>query len=385
MPDAPCHHCHAPALNRLEGFQNLPRVTSDCKPWPAQGSIAICENCFAIIKPDDAPWQRDADAIYSQYDIYHQAAGMEQLVFDAVTGQPATRSSKLLQALMQTLPPLPVRGRWLDVGCGNGATLKAAHDLLPDWKLTGTELSDTFRDQVMQIPGVEAFHAGVAQQAQGPFDVISLIHVLEHIPDPAAFLATLAPLLSPGGRILIEVPDHQTNPFDLLIADHASHFSPRSLGQVIQQAGLGVQDVHRGLIAKELTAVATTQADDADPTQDVTAGEIKADVSASREALGWLSDFASQAKTLASRGKVGVFGTSIAGTWLGSVLGDAVVFFVDEDAGRHGRRFMGRPVLGIEQVPPDVPVILALAPAVAKQVKSRLAHKPIHWWLPTTD
>jgi len=39
-----------------------------------------------------------------------------------------------------------------------------------------------------------------------PFKLVSLTHVIEHLPDPAAVVADLAARLAPGGRIFITAP-----------------------------------------------------------------------------------------------------------------------------------------------------------------------------------
>ena len=58
------------------------------------------------------------------------------------------------------------------------------------------------------------------------------------------------------------------------------------------------------------------------------------------------------AREAAGKGEFGIFGTSVAATWLASGLGDAVKFLVDEDPVRDGRLHLGRPIPRPEQVPP---------------------------------
>jgi hypothetical protein len=72
--------------------------------------------------------------------------------------------------------------------------------------------------------------------------------------------------------------------------------------------------------------------------------------------------------------KFGIFGTSIAATWLANYLGDRVKYFVDEDPSRIGRIFMGKPVLAPDSVPDSSTVFIALAPKLASAISERLSH-----------
>ena len=93
---------------------------------------------------------------------------------------------------------------------------------VPPWTLAGNEISDRDRRAILTIPGVEAMHAGPIESVPGRFDLVTMVHVLEHVTGPAAFLRKVRQRLAPGGFVAIEVPDHATNPFDLLIEDRAS-------------------------------------------------------------------------------------------------------------------------------------------------------------------
>ena len=62
---------------------------------------------------------------------------------------------------------------------------------------------------------------------------MTMIHVLEHIESPFEFLEKLKTHINYDGHLIIAVPDYITNPFDLIIADHASHFSLNTLQNLL--------------------------------------------------------------------------------------------------------------------------------------------------------
>lgn len=392
----PCHFCHAAALRLVQGYEQLRLVSSDCQPIDAGGQLAVCGSCGGVQKPIDTRWQARVAKIYSSYQIYHQSGGVEQVIFDQNTGRADTRSAALLARLFEALPTPPAQtGKLLDVGCGNGALLAAFGHQRPNWQLAGNELSADHQQRIEAIAGVNAFYAGSVDDVPGAFDLITLIHVLEHVPEPAAFLKKLAGRLPVKGvgeddqntppSLLIEVPDHTRNPFDLLIADHSAHFTKASLGAVLAQAGFEMLLMRDDIVPKELSAAACRVRDEGEK-QSIPSSSNKAEAAVAfdrvQSRVDWLGALVELAMRTAADGPLGVFGTSIAGTWLGATLGDRISFYVDEDTARHGRRFMGKPVMGVKNAPAGVPVLLALPPWLAADVGRRLSKSGIEWLLP---
>jgi 2-polyprenyl-3-methyl-5-hydroxy-6-metoxy-1,4-benzoquinol methylase len=133
--------------------------------------------------------------------------------------------------------------RVLDVGCGEGSILREIACRHPQADLVGAELDDEFREFANTYvgrniyPSLRALPANVTQ----PFDTVILSHVLEHVPDPVAFLRELADHLTPNGRLFVDVPDVCGYRWlaDLHIA-HIFHFSSRTLLRAAHAAGLNV-------------------------------------------------------------------------------------------------------------------------------------------------
>jgi len=151
-----------------------------------------------VQKPASEDWLREATKIYAGYEIYIQGGGVEQSIFDPTSGVSTARSQKIVSWLT-TSAALPERGNLLDIGCGNGAFLKAFATDHPGWQLTGLELGDKYQAVVEAIPGVKRLHVGSLENLDDRFDLIVLIHTLEHIPDPVAFLKMTSEKLYQGG------------------------------------------------------------------------------------------------------------------------------------------------------------------------------------------
>jgi hypothetical protein len=94
-----------------------------------------------------------------------------------------------------------------------------------------------------------------------------------------------------------------------------------------------------------------------------------------RGQIDWLRRNADAARDASAEpSRFGLFGSSIAATWLCAVLGDRVSFFVDEDRHRVGRSQMGRPILSPDSAPPDAIVYIGLAPQIADRIAARLGN-----------
>jgi hypothetical protein len=239
--------------------------------------------------------------------------------------------------------------------------------VLPNWSLCGSEVSDKYKQLVESIPGVERMYGGPWEDIPGKFDLISLINVLEHIPGPTAFLQRLASKLNPGGLLLLEVPDCSQNPFTLLIADHSSHFAPAMLGSVAAKAGFEVLCATSSWVPKEATVVARKSAQSSPPPP-----APLAESQIVFQGCEVLERVVAQVEQLARERTYGIFGTSIAATWLDSQTGGPATFFVDEDPNRVGKQHLGKPILGVSDLPEGSTLYVALAPVLAERVAQRL-------------
>jgi trans-aconitate methyltransferase len=362
----PCHVCCSAALELVEGFESFARVTSDCKPWPRGGALGICRDCGCVQAVTDHGWREEASQIYRNYSIWHQSGGAEQSVFDA-TGQAAARSWRVLDRLRCEMS-LPEHGRLLDIGCGNGSLLSTAGELLPKWHLAGTEFDDKYRARIEAIPRVERLHTGPLEEVPGQFDLVTLSHVFEHLTSPATLLGLLPGLLRPQGYVMIQVPNYHQNPFELTVADHCSHFSPSSLAKIVACAGFNIRVLDEW-VPREITLLAQAGVSSAAAIPDALEAST-----AVQSALSWLDAMRGEAERSSDGRRFGIFGTSIAGTWLYSELGDRVSFFVDEDPQRAGKNHLGIPIFLPEQAPENSLVFVALPQILAGTVASRLRH-----------
>jgi len=135
------------------------------------------------------------------------------------------------------------KGRILDIGCGDGSLLKFLKD--SGWQTYGAELQDSSSSYARDVLGLTVFSGrfSEANYPQNSFDVITLFHVLEHLPDPSGTIKKARMLLRKDGLLFIEVPNF--NSFEAKIFKskwvgisaplHLYHFTPRTLQMILKR------------------------------------------------------------------------------------------------------------------------------------------------------
>ncbi|MFZ5781020.1 MAG: class I SAM-dependent methyltransferase [Pseudomonadota bacterium] len=380
-----CHVCGAPEVEPLEQKGRPFRlVSSDVQPVTGSAEYSLCPNCLTVQKAVTPGWQQMADRIYANYDINHQSQGVEPTIFDSAKGS-GPRSLILLRNFFDAVV-VPDQGRLLDVGCSNGNLLKSFHGLRPGWRLSGAELVDQWRETVLALPGVEAFYSGPRPAYEGRFDIISLSHLIEHIPDPVRFLKAVAGHLTPQGRVLVATPNLRENPSDLIIADHCTHFDEDSFGYTARRAGLHIELLSTSMLPKELVAVLSVGGS-APPPAEAPADHSRQASTRARCLFFFelLDEVRRTAEAcIAAKRPFGVMGSSIAALWTMLELEGRVDFFVDEDEHRIGHALMDRPIVSPAQVPAKAVVFIPMSVAVAGKIMHRWKDLPIDFrYVPT--
>jgi SAM-dependent methyltransferase len=132
----------------------------------------------------------------------------------------------------------------LNVGCGNGEWLAALRKR--GWDAYSTDLSPA-AITLARAKGLNAYQGDLVSAAfpDGFFDVVTLWHVLEHVPDPKAEILEAAWILKGGGLLVVEVPNGDSLTLSIFrgywyhldIPRHLQFFGPRSLERLVTKAG----------------------------------------------------------------------------------------------------------------------------------------------------
>ncbi|MBI5245072.1 MAG: class I SAM-dependent methyltransferase [Elusimicrobia bacterium] len=134
-------------------------------------------------------------------------------------------------------------GRLLDVGCATGFFLNAAR---VSYEVIGVEPScwaREFAEKQLHVPVA----VGTLEEAcfpDGRFDVVTLIDVLEHLPDPMSTMREVFRVTKPGGIVYVMTPDIDSLSARFLRSRwwglrpaHLTYFSRKTLAALLEKCG----------------------------------------------------------------------------------------------------------------------------------------------------
>lgn len=148
---------------------------------------------------------------------------------------------RIIAALIARQVPLGPNARILEVGAGTGSNIAMLQGF---GRVDGIEPDPAARALASRRAGIRitgGFLPDDVEIADGAYDLIVLLDVLEHIGEDVASLATLSRKLAPGGRMVITVP---AAPWMWSAHDVAHHhkrrYTTRTLRAALTAAGLRV-------------------------------------------------------------------------------------------------------------------------------------------------
>ena len=219
----------------------------------------VCKGCGFIYQTrrlEDA----DMDKLYRDYRLNDFRGETPDAYFDRISSYPPAQSENYKKVTWLTeagVVPPGRAGRILDIGCGGGLLLHSFQARHPDWTVAGVEPTPNFAELAARRLGCIVHTGGYREGLfEIPFDLITIIQVLEHVSDPVAFLGTARNDLADGGFLYVEVPDvsdfgQLPLTHDRFMAPHLWYFSEPSLGRVCRRAGLEPVRAEREFTVRE--------------------------------------------------------------------------------------------------------------------------------------
>jgi SAM-dependent methyltransferase len=193
-----------------------------------------------------------AGYLASRWGVRPEAAGAGSRLLGLLARlHPAWRDELDLRAMHLRARP---GGRLLEVGCGSGDLLAGAGD--HGWTVEGVDF-DPAAVAVARGRGLSVREGDLAscRFPDASFDAVVGVHVVEHVPDPRAFLAEARRVLAPGGRLVLVTPNLRSRGArrfgdawrELDPPRHLHLFPPETLRRVVEETGFTAETLSTGL------------------------------------------------------------------------------------------------------------------------------------------
>jgi SAM-dependent methyltransferase len=217
------------------GFSELPRLS----PAP----MVACTAC-GVVRLYERIAPSHAASLYARYYPEREPSRAE---LRRQLANPTFRHRS--RRLERRCPP-----RWrdlLEIGCGDGNFL--AHLRARGWAVAGAEIDAGSAERAGRRHGI-AVHAGpvasLPRRSGGP-RVVAAYHVLEHVYEPAAWLAEVRGLLPEHGLLHPQVPNWGSLTrkltgaawTSLVFPQHVYFYTPQTLRALLERGGFTVESL----------------------------------------------------------------------------------------------------------------------------------------------
>ena len=340
-------------------------VSSDNKQLQHAVELIECPSCGHIQKIVTPTYNEQLDKLYEDYDAYQLNNGKEEKNFAS-----SIPFSRCEQILINCDSIIPQGGKYLDIGTGSGVMLNAIVNRISTSKssnklqLNVQDISSHHKKRICEQYEVRNFYAGSIDKIDSQFNFITLIHVLEHVLTPHSFLQQLSKLLTPCGVAIIQVPDIETNYWDMAIFDHVSHFSSKTLVYLLTQhfPFVYLADVQ---IGKEITAIVSHT-----PQELTGFDKVLRENASNKKTFQYMQESLNILRNIDE--SVNVLGTGPSASFAGNILGKRLTNWLDEDINKRTKQLHNRLIQHIDEANRALPLFLPYPQKQVNLIKKRL-------------
>ena len=181
-------------------------------------------------------------------DAYYRGRGADPYVdyFSELESQQSTIRQYEWRGIHRAVTHLAgtSKPRWLDYGCGNGGLVRYLRNTA---SVDAVGYDEGAIVDIARAKGIPILKQDELEAAVGSFSVVTLIEVIEHIPDPVPFLRNVRRFLKPGGLLFLTTGNSGPHRNDILkwryvIPDiHVSFFNPQNMRLALEASGFDAQ------------------------------------------------------------------------------------------------------------------------------------------------
>ena len=193
--------------------------------------IALCQTCGLVQLVHDLTKERLSEYYKTEYRLKYRKS-------DTPKPRHVYRAGKAAMKRLRKISGYSKAGaRLLDIGAGGGEFTFLAGKL--GYISAGIDPSSGYLEYARENYGANLRSIDLDQlEPDEKYDLITLFHVLEHLPDPLGAIKSIAGHLENGGIFFVEVPDlrsRDTSPYNFFHKAHLSYFSDLTLRDILEE------------------------------------------------------------------------------------------------------------------------------------------------------
>jgi ubiquinone/menaquinone biosynthesis C-methylase UbiE len=197
--------------------------------------------------PSDASYQTRDVRRFEEWSHTYEDSWMQSRLF-----------SRVHQVALDLAAPLPPPSQVLDIGCGTGRLLRAAHSRWPEAQLIGVDPAQGMVDEARRLTPGATIQRGLAEQLPLPDAGIDLAFSTlssHHWRDPAKGIREIARVLRPGGHFILA--DFAMPRVLAWVTLHSSGLTATDRRRLFTAAGLSIQRQQTAVYPLILVTLAT--------------------------------------------------------------------------------------------------------------------------------
>lgn len=244
----------------MKQVNKSPINKNELKPYISCKDYTVSRETFSIFIDKESellvttprPEDKELGSYYESEDyISHSNSKKSFLdkVYQIVRNYTIKQKVKLINSFNETDKKI------LDIGTGTGDFLAACKN--SGWEVTGVEPNTDAREVVIGklqnsrskiYKSVDDLKLSTQHSTLSTYDIITMWHVLEHVPNLTEYVSNLKELLKPNGTLIIAVPNYKS--FDAIhykehwaaydVPRHLWHFSKTAIQKIFQQENMKV-------------------------------------------------------------------------------------------------------------------------------------------------
>lgn len=223
-------------------------ISSDVDILNFKTNHAFCEKCGLLQKYINNNYKRKINIIYKNYLGFKKFNFKDQRKF--IGNTLGNRCELLYKKFLKKKKYKKI----LDFGSSNGAMLYPFIKTKTD--LYATDLKNNISNNLKKNKNFKKFiNLKSLYKTKLKFNLITLIHVFEHLTEPKNIFLNLEKILSDDGKIFLQIPNYKKNPADLAIYDHTAHYDKHSIINFFSTSNFKIDRLEENYMFGEFTIV----------------------------------------------------------------------------------------------------------------------------------